>query len=130
MDRGEWYRSEQHTKPREMRARQRLQRIAAEENLFSRCREHKENGRHRQGLADCSLARGIEAEMNAASHGRQKRSQKKRRGAEGRSKNEIPEPTTMQRTSQRAKRQLFEQCPTRPADQRRGNQNRPMSRGK
>src|SRR5436853_5601870 len=101
MDRGEWYRREQHTKPREMRARQCLQRIAAEENLFSRCREHKQNGRHRQGLADCSLARGIETKMNAASHGRQKSSQKKRRGAERRSKTEIPEPTTMQRTSQR-----------------------------
>src|SRR5436190_191684 len=98
MDRGEWNRSEQYAEPGEMRARQCLQWVTAEENLFSRCREHKENGRHRQGLADCSLARGIEAEMNAASHGRQKSSQKKRRGAEGRSKTEIPEPTTMQRT--------------------------------
>src|SRR5947209_2257369 len=79
---------------------------------------------------DFPFARGIETKVNAASHGRQKRGQKKRRAAECRSDTEILEPTAMRRTSQRAKGQLFKYCPTRPADQRRGNQNRSMPRGK
>src|SRR5882762_5169440 len=107
MDCGEWHRGEQNPKPHEIRARQRLQRVAAEKHFFGRRREHEEQGRRRQGLADGALARGIEAEMNAASHRRQKSSQKKRRGAECRSETEIPEPTAMRRTSQGAKRQLF-----------------------
>src|SRR6266851_2799352 len=130
MDRGEGYRGEQHAKPSKLRARQRLQRVAAEKHFFGRRREHEEQGRRGQGLADGALARRIEAEMNAASHGRQKSSQKKRRGAEYRSETEIPEPTAMRRTSQSAERQLFEQCPTRPADHQCGKQNRPVSRSK
>src|SRR5260370_16855932 len=98
MDRGEGYRGEQHAKPSKLRARQRLQRVAAEKHFFGRRREHEEQRRRGQGLADGALARGIEAEMNTEGHSRQKRSQKKRRGAEYRSQTQIPEPTPLRRT--------------------------------
>src|SRR5229473_1565477 len=63
MDCGEGNRGEKHTKPREARACQRLQGIAAEECLFGCCSEYEQEGRHCQGLADWARARWVDSEM-------------------------------------------------------------------